>query len=83
MTLTLYVAQSIVFVPVFYSFGLNQHATMLQSTAVLIGIAVFAVQVLAAHLWFKAVLYGPLEWLWRAATYLTLKVPFIRETAAA
>lgn len=80
MTLTLYVLQSIIFVPVFYSFGLGMHATMSQQTAVLIGIAVFVVQVLLAHLWFKAFLYGPLEWLWRAATYLTLKVPFIRRS---
>ena len=79
MTLTLYVLQSIIFVPVFYSFGLGLHATMSQQTAVLIGIAAFAVQVLVAHLWFRAFLYGPLEWLWRAATYLTLKVPFVRK----
>ncbi len=78
MTLTLYVLQSLVFVPIFYSYGLGLHATMSQQTAVLIGIAAFIVQVVAAHLWFKAFLYGPLEWLWRAATYLTLKVPFIR-----
>ena len=80
MTLTLYVLQSIVFVPVFYSFGLGMHATMSQQTAVLLGIAAFAVQVVLAHLWFKVFLYGPLEWVWRAATYLTLKVPFIRRT---
>ncbi|WP_031239509.1 DUF418 domain-containing protein [Asticcacaulis sp. AC466] len=83
MTLTLYVLQSIIFVPVFYSFGLGLHATMQQSTAVLIGIAAFAVQVAAAHLWFRYFLYGPLEWLWRAGTYLTVKVPFIRPRASA
>ncbi len=82
MTLTLYVLQSVIFVPIFYSFGLGLHATMLQSTAVLIAVPVFALQVLAAHLWFRAFLYGPLEWLWRAATYLTVKVPFIRNTTA-
>lgn len=78
MTLTLYVLQSLVFVPVFYSFGLGLHATMSQQTAVLIGIAAFVVQVILAHLWFRVFLYGPLEWVWRAATYLTLRVPFIR-----
>ncbi|WP_031235411.1 DUF418 domain-containing protein [Asticcacaulis sp. AC402] len=79
MTLTLYILQSIVFVPVFYSFGLGMHATMLQSTAILIGLAAFAIQVVLAHLWFKVFLYGPFEWLWRAATYLTLRVPFLRK----
>jgi uncharacterized protein len=78
MTLTLYVAQSLMFVPVFYGYGLGMHATMTQSEAVLIGLAAFAAQVAFAHLWFKAFLYGPLEWLWRAATYLTVKVPFTK-----
>nr|WP_303649628.1 DUF418 domain-containing protein [Asticcacaulis machinosus] len=78
MTLTLYVAQSLIFVPVFYGYGLGMHATMTQSEAILIGLAAFAAQVGFAHLWFKAFLYGPLEWLWRAATYLTIKVPFKR-----
>ena len=82
MTLTLYVLQSVIFVPVFYSFGLGLHASMLQSTAVLIAIPVFALQVLLAHLWFRAFLYGPLEWLWRAGTYLTVKVPFVRKAPA-
>ncbi|MFT4074840.1 MAG: DUF418 domain-containing protein [Asticcacaulis sp.] len=83
MTLTLYVGQSLIFVPVFYSFGLNQQATMLQSTAILIAIPAFIAQVAFAHLWFRYFLYGPLEWLWRAATYLTVKVPFIRRSASA
>jgi len=38
--------------------------------------------VLFAHLWFRGFFYGPLEWLWRAATYLTLNVPFVRKPAA-
>jgi uncharacterized protein len=54
---------------------------MLQSTAVLIAIPAFIIQVVFAHLWFKGFLYGPLEWLWRAGTYLTLKVPFIRKAS--
>lgn len=78
MTLSLYVGQSLVFVPVFYSFGLGLHATMSQSEAVLIGLVAFAVQMLLAHLWFKRFHYGPLEWVWRAATYLTLRIPFSR-----
>ena len=76
MTLTLYVGQSLVFVPVFYSFGLGLHATMLQSTAILLGLAAFAAQAAFAHWWFRRYAYGPLEWVWRAATYQTTKVPF-------
>jgi uncharacterized protein len=79
MTLTLYLLQSLVFVPVYYSFGLGLHATITQSQAVLLGILVFAVQVVLANLWFRAFYYGPVEWLWRAATYLTVRVPFVRK----
>ena len=81
MTLTLYVAQSLVFVPVFYGYGLGLHASMSQVQALLLGLAAFAVQVLFAHLWFRRFHYGPLEWLWRAGTYLTLDVPFARPGA--
>ena len=81
MTLTLYVAQSLVFVPVFYGYGLGLHASMSQVQALLLGLAAFAVQVLFAHLWFRRFRFGPLEWLWRAGTYLTLDVPFARPGA--
>jgi len=80
MTLSLYLLQSLIFVPVFYSFGLGLHATMTQSEAVLIGIVAFAVQVVFAHVWFKGFVYGPVEWLWRAATYLTVNVPFVKRS---
>ena len=81
MTLTLYVAQSLVFVPVFYGYGLGLHASMSQVQALLLGLAAFAVQVLFAHLWFRRFHFGPLEWLWRAGTFLTLDVPFARPGA--
>lgn len=82
MTLTLYIGQSLAFVPIFYSFGLGLHASMSQSTAVLIAIPAFIAQVIFAHLWFGRFCYGPLEWLWRAGTYLTTKVPFIKKEAS-
>lgn len=78
MTLTLYILQSLVFVPVFYGFGLGAHATMTQVEALLIGASTFAMQMVIAGLWFRRFLYGPVEWLWRAATYVTLRVPFLR-----
>ena len=45
---------------------------------VALGLVAFAAQVAVAHLWFRRFYYGPLEWLWRAGTYLTLDVPFVR-----
>ena len=35
-----------------------------------------------AQAWFRHFRYGPLEWLWRAATRTSLDVPFARRVAA-
>ncbi|WP_442680591.1 DUF418 domain-containing protein [Sphingomonas sp. ASY06-1R] len=78
MTLTLYIAQSLVFVPVYYGFGLHLWDRITQIESLLLGIAAFAVQLIFATFWFRYFLYGPLEWLWRAATKLSLDVPFRR-----
>lgn len=83
MTLSLYVLQSLVFVPVFYGYGLGLHASMSQVQALLLGLVAFAIQLAFAHLWFTRFYYGPLEWLWRAGTYLTLDVPFVKRGAGA
>ena len=83
MTLTLYVGQSLVFVPIFYGFGLGLHDDLTQVQALLFGLAAFAAQLLGAKLWYRWFRYGPLEWLWRAATYTTLKVPFAKARPAA
>lgn len=82
MTLTLYVGQSLICTPLYYGYGLGWYGTIGQERALVFGIAFFVVQLIFAHLWFRVFLYGPLEWLWRAATYTTLKVPFVRKARA-
>lgn len=79
MTLTFYVLQSLIWVPVFYGFGLGAWKWLPQSTALWLGVGFLVVQGIVATLWFKRFHYGPLEWLWRAATYGTTKVPFVRK----
>jgi len=78
MTLTLYIAQSLVFVPVFYGFGLHLWDKITQEQSLLLGIAAFLVQLAFATIWFRHFAYGPLEWIWRAATSLSFDVPFRR-----
>ena len=78
MTLTLYVGQSLVFAPLLYGYGLGLWDNLGNGAAVLWGIAAFALQLVLAALWFRAFRYGPLEWVWRAATRTTLAVPFRR-----
>lgn len=77
MTLTLYIGQSLVFVPIFYGFGLGL-AGMGQGEALMLGLAAFAIQLVLAGWWMRRYRYGPLEWLWRAATYMSGRIPFRR-----
>jgi uncharacterized protein len=76
MTLTLYVGQSVVFAPILYGYGLGLWDGLSNAQTILWGLAAFALQAMLAALWFRAYRYGPLEWLWRAATRTTLAVPF-------
>jgi uncharacterized protein len=76
MTLTVYVSQSLICVPIFYGFGLNAWTYLGQVNSFLLGVVLWILQILFAIYWFKHFRYGPLEWLWRAGTYLNWKVPF-------
>ena len=78
LTLTLYVGQSLVFVPIFYGFGLGLHDDWGQATRLSVGLAAIMVQIILARLWLRHLSYGPLEWVWRASTYRTLSIPLRR-----
>lgn len=78
MTLTLYVGQSIVFTPIYYGYGLGMNAVLTPGQSLAIGGVAVVVQGLFAHWWMRRFHYGPLEWLWRAATRTTLAVPFVK-----
>jgi uncharacterized protein len=82
MTLTLYVGQSLVFVPVFYGFGLAWWRTISQEQSLALGLFACAVQLVFATIWFRHFSYGPLEWIWRAGTKLSLDVPFRKRASS-
>ncbi len=83
MTLTLYVLQSLVFVWLFYGFGLGLYDDLSNRGTVIIGLAAFAVQIVLAMLWFRAFRYGPLEWLWRSGTIGSFATPMRRSATVA
>ena len=83
MTLTLYVGQSLLFVPLFYPFGLGLYASIGEVRSLALGVVAFLLQVAAATLWFRYFHYGPLEWLWRCGTRTTFAIPFRRRADAA
>lgn len=76
MTLTIYVSQSLLFVPFFYGFGLGAFAWIGEPLTLALALVMWPLQVLFAHLWFRSHHYGPLEWLWRVATFMRSDIPF-------
>ncbi|WP_169053605.1 DUF418 domain-containing protein [Alteraurantiacibacter aquimixticola] len=82
MTLTLYIGQSLIAVPVFYGYGLGLWNRISHAEALAWGMVFFAVQMALAALWFRHFRYGPLEWLWRAATRGTWAMAMRRAAAA-
>lgn len=75
-TLTLYILQSLVFVPIFYGFGLGLYDDWDQRTRLLVGLGAIAAQLVLAHWWLRHFRYGPVEWVWRALTYWRRDIPF-------
>lgn len=81
MALTQYIVQSLVCTGVFYGYGLGYFEQMPRTWQVLFAVALFALQVLLSQQWLRHFRFGPLEWLWRAMTYL--QWPPMRRGAAA
>ncbi|MDG5488588.1 DUF418 domain-containing protein [Sphingomonas sp. BGYR3] len=77
MTLSFYIGQSLLFVPLFYGFGLRLFDAGSHGLWLLVGLLAFSVQILIARWWLARFRYGPLEWLWRMATRME-RVPIAR-----
>jgi uncharacterized protein len=75
MTLTLYISQSVIGAALFYGYGLGLGDRIGNGAALAGGVVAFALQALFAHWWFTRYRYGPLEWIWRAATLRSSAVP--------
>jgi uncharacterized protein len=69
MALTNYVGQSVIGTLIFRGNGLGLGGTMGPTLYLPLGVAVYAVQVVASRWWLGRFQFGPLEWLWRMLTY--------------
>ncbi len=78
ISLTIYVSQAFLLVPFFYGYGAAAHAWIGQPISLAFGIALWCLQVAFAHYWIRNFHYGPFEWIWRCATWLSTDVPFRR-----
>lgn len=70
MALTNYLAQSVIGTLFFYGYGLGHWGTGRAWQLVFV-VVVFALQVAFSRWWLSRYRYGPMEWLWRWATYGT------------
>ncbi len=72
MALTNYLLQSLVCTWIFSGYGLGFFEQLPRAWQVPFVLGFFTLQVLVSHAWLSRFQYGPMEWLWRAATYLKL-----------
>lgn len=72
MALTNYLMQSVVATLVFYGYGLGYFEQLPRAWQPVFVFGFFALQVALSHWWMARFRFGPAEWAWRAATYLTL-----------
>lgn len=71
MGLTNYEMQNVIGCLLFSMWGLGSTVGRWGATEVFaLGLVLYVVQMLISMCWLKYHLYGPLEWLWRSATYL-------------
>lgn len=81
MALSNYLLQSVIGTSLFYGYGLGQWGRIDRVGQLGLVLGVFALQVLASRWWLARFHFGPMEWLWRAATYLRWP-PLVRAAPA-
>lgn len=81
MALTNYLTQSIVCAMLFYGVGLGLYGSMSRLELVPIIIGIWITQITFSAIWMNHFLQGPVEWLWRSMSSLTLQ-PLLRKPSA-
>ena len=74
MSLTNYVTQAVLGVIFFYGYGFAMFKYMGSTWSILYGAAFLTLQITFSKYWLKHYKYGPLEWFWRACTFLDFKI---------
>jgi uncharacterized protein len=69
MAFSNYIMQSVIFGFIFFGYGLGYFGRLGAAHALVIGISVYAMQVLFCTWWLARFRFGPLEWLWRTLMY--------------
>lgn len=69
MALTNYLMHSVICTTIFYGYGLGYYEELDRKAQLGIVLGICLMQLVLSSLWLRAFLYGPMEWLWRSATY--------------
>jgi len=70
MALTNYIGQSVICTLLFYGHGLGWYNTFERYELLYVVVCVWVFQIVFSVLWLGWFRFGPLEWLWRTATYM-------------
>lgn len=73
MAFTNYISQSIICTFLFGPFAFGVYGKLHLTTAILIAIVIFVLQIILSKLWLSKFRFGPLEYIWRSFTYLGIK----------
>ena len=73
MSMTTYLSQSLIATSIFYSYGFALYGKIDVLTGTWIAIGVFVIQMIFAEIWFSKFKQGPVEMIWKRATYGKLK----------
>jgi uncharacterized protein len=69
MALTNYLTHSLIYLLVFYGFGIALLGRVGATFCLVLSVAIFAAQILFSSWWLRHFRFGPVEWLWRSLTY--------------
>ncbi len=78
MALTNYLSQSLIATWVFNGHGLGLWDKVTPSAYILGGVGLYAIQIAWSHWWLRRFRFGPMEWLWRSASYAAWQPMAIR-----
>jgi len=71
MALTNYIMQTVILIGIFHGYAGGMYGKVSRSEQMLVVIAIVVIQALFSAWWLKRFRFGPLEWLWRSATYMS------------
>lgn len=69
MSMTTYLTQSVIATTIFYSYGFGLYGDIDLWTGTMLAVGIFIIQLIFAEIWFIKFKQGPVEMIWKKATY--------------